>query len=502
MPSSALMTDRIRMPELRDHLLTAEQAAEYIINGMTIGISGFTRAGDPKVVPLALAKRVQQSEEKIKIQLWSGASVAEEVDHVLTDAGIIARRLPFQSDKTLRNAINNGQIHFIDQHLSMVSEKLRDGHIEPIDLAIIEAVAIRENGGIVPTTSVGNSAIFALQAKRIIVELNLAQPIELDGVHDIHLTENRPHRKPIAIGQPSDRIGLPYIPIDPDKIIGIVISNQPDHSHPILPPQADTQMIAHHLLDFLEKEVAVGRMSEPLPPIQSGIGCVANAVLDGLLHSRFRDLEMYSEVLQDAVFDLIDAGKVKFASSCSITLSPNRSVEVLANFDRYKPFILLRPQEISNHPEVIRRLGLIAINTAIEIDLYGHVNSTHVMGTQMMNGIGGSGDFARNAFLSVFVTPSIAKGGKISCIVPMVSHVDHTEHDVDIVITEQGLADLRGLDPRERAEAILSNCVHPDYRGILSDYYEEALRLGGHIPHQLSKAFALHTKFLETGTMK
>src|SRR4029078_11583721 len=106
-----------------------------------------------------------------------------------------------------------------------------------------------------------------------------------------------------------------------------------------------------------------------------------------------------------------------------------------------------RPQEISNHPEVIRRLGCLAMNGMIQADIYGNVNSTHMMGSSIQTGIGGSGDFARNAYISMFVTPSTAKGGLISCIVPMVSHVDHTEHDVHVIVTEQGLADLRGLPP-------------------------------------------------------
>src|SRR6185295_10484265 len=84
--------------------------------------------------------------------------------------------------------------------------------------------------------------------------------------------------------------------------------------------------------------------------------------------------------------------------------------------------IILRPQEISNHPEVIRRLGCLAMNGMIEADIYGNVNSTHLMGSSIQNGIGGSGDFARNAYISMFVTPSTAKGGLISCIVPMASH--------------------------------------------------------------------------------
>jgi succinyl-CoA:acetate CoA-transferase len=162
---------------------------------------------------------------------------------------------------------------------------------------------------------------------------------------------------------------------------------------------------------------------------------------------------------------------------------------------------VLRPQEVSNHPEIIRRLGIIAINTALEADIYGNVNSTHVLGTHMMNGIGGSGDFARNAYLSVFATKSIAKGGKISSIVPMVSHVDHTEHDVDIIVTEVGLADLRGLAPRERAEIIIKNCVAEPYRQMLHDYVTEAKQRGGHTPHILEKALSWHTHYRDTGSM-
>ena len=101
----------------------------------------------------------------------------------------------------------------------------------------------------------------------------------------------------------------------------------------------------------------------------------------------------------------------------------------------------------------------------------------------MMNGIGGSGDFARNSYLSIFVTQSVTKNNSISRIVPMVSHTDHTEHDVDIIVTEQGLADLRGLAPRQRAETIIQNCVHPLYREQMQDYYDRSCERGGHTPH-------------------
>jgi len=231
---------------------------------------------------------------------------------------------------------------------------------------------------------------------------------------------------------------------------------------------------------------------------------VANAVLNGFLQSEFEDLEIYSEVLQDAVFELIDAGKVKSASGTSITLSQERGKMVYSQLENYVDRLILRPQEISNHPEIIRRLGLISVNTALEVDIYGNVNSTHVSGTKMMNGIGGSGDFARNARLGIFVTKSYAKGGNVSSIVPMVSHVDHTEHDVDVIVTEYGVADLRGLAPKERVPLIINNCAHPDYRQQLWAYYDAAVEKTGdhHTPHLLEEALSWHVHLAKTNSMK
>ena len=125
-------------------------------------------------------------------------------------------------------------------------------------------------------------------------------------------------------------------------------------------------------------------------------------------------------------------------------------------------------------PEVIRSLGVIAMSTMIEADIYGNGNSAHAMGTSIMNGISGSGDFARNGHLSIFMTPSVARNGTISCIVPMVSHVDPTEHDVQVIVTEQGLTKLRGHSPTERAKRIIGNCAHPDFRPALRDYFDRA----------------------------
>ncbi|PJI48020.1 MAG: propionyl-CoA--succinate CoA transferase [Pseudomonas sp.] len=494
-----MFRDRVRMSSLLDKVMTADQAAALIKDGMTVGMSGFTRAGEAKAVPKALAERAKQ--EPLRISLMTGASLGNDLDKQLTEAGVLARRMPFQVDSTLRKAINAGEVMFIDQHLSETVEQLRNHQLKLPDIAVIEAVAITEEGHIVPTTSVGNSASFAIFAKQVIVEINVAHNANLEGLHDIYIPTYRPTRTPIPLTRVDDRIGSTAIPIPAEKIVAIVVNDQADSPSTVLPPDDETQGIANHLIDFFKREVDAGRMSNSLGPLQAGIGSIANAVMCGLIDSPFENLTMYSEVLQDSTFDLIDAGKLRFASGSSITLSSRRNADVFGNLERYKDKLVLRPQEISNHPEVVRRLGIIGINTALEFDIYGNVNSTHVGGTRMMNGIGGSGDFARNAHLAIFVTKSIAKGGNISSVVPMVSHVDHTEHDVDILVTEVGLADLRGLAPRERARVIIDNCVHPSYRDALNRYFDAACERGGHTPHILREALEWHINLEEHGHM-
>ena len=499
---SSKLNKRIRNNKLKKKVISAEQAAELIEDGVTIATSGFTPAGYPKVVPLALAKRIKNSKEKLQISLLTGASVGEELDGALTEAGIIARRYPYQTNKLLRNNINSGKIAYADIHLSHFAQQVRYGFFGEIDLAIIEAIAIDEEGNIIPSTSVGVSPTFIDRAKSIIVEINNSQPLELEGIYDIYQLQDPPNRYPIPLIKPGDRIGTTYIPTDPKKIKAIVITDIKDQPSPFAPIDENSKKIAGHIVNFLENEVKHNRLPQNLLPLQSGVGSVANAVLSGLLDSPFESLDFYSEVIQDSVLDLIDGGKIQIASGTSLTFSEEGQKRFYSNLDRYKKKIILRPQEISNNPEIIRRLGSIAMNTAIEVDIYGNVNSTNIIGTKMMNGIGGSGDFTRNAYLSIFVTPSIAKNGDISCIVPMISHVDHTEHDVHVVVTEQGLADLRGLSPRERAKLIIENCAHPEYKPKLKEYYQRALKKGGHTPHLIEETLSWHNKFLETSSMK
>lgn len=495
-----MSSNRIRFAPLQERVISAEAAADFIQDGMIIGMSGFTRAGEAKAIPLALTEK--HNDKAPQITLITGASLGNDLDKKLTEKGILARRMPFQVDTTLRKAINQGQVMFIDQHLSETVEQMRGFTLKRPDIAIIEAIAISEDGLIIPTTSVGNSASFIEFADKILIEINTSVSPTLEGSHDIYTPSARLNRTPIPLTQVDDRIGTKGIPFDPNKVLGIVFNDLPDSPSTVTDPDTETQAIADHLIQFFENEVKTGYLPKHLAPLQAGIGSIANAVLTGFKDAPFEDLVMYSEVLQDSTFELIDAGKMKFASGCSITLSKKCGDRVFNNLEKYKDKFVLRPQEISNHPEIVRRLGIISINTALEFDIYGNVNSTHVGGTKMMNGIGGSGDFARNAHLAIFVTKSIAKGGAISSVVPMVSHVDHTEHDTDILVTEQGLADLRGLAPRERAKVIIENCVHPDYKEILEDYFNRACEKGGHTPHLLKEAIEWHTNFEDYGSMK
>ncbi|MEO7200894.1 MAG: acetyl-CoA hydrolase/transferase family protein, partial [Dokdonella sp.] len=433
--------------------MTAAQAAELIQPGMTVAMSGFTGAGYPKAVPQALAARMEQANDagkSFRIRVLTGASTAPELDGALARVHGMELRLPYQSDPAVRARINAGEMEYIDIHLSHVAEFTWFGFFGDINIALIEVTGILEDGRLIPSSSVGNNKTWLDQADHVILEVNRWQPLALEGMHDIYQhTALPPNRKPIPLTQPDDRIGDPYLHVDPAKIIAIVETDAPDRNSAFKPVDVDSERIADNLLDFFSHEIKRGRLTDKLLPLQSGVGNIANAVLAGLAKGGYRGLSAYTEVIQDGMLALLKDGVMRMASATSFSLSPAGIEEFNSDIAFYRERIVLRPQEISNHPEIIRRLGCIAMNGMIEADIYGNVNSTHIAGSRIMNGIGGSGDFARNSYLSVFMSPSTAKNGAISAIVPMVSHVDHTEHDTMLVVTEQGLADLRGLAPRQ-----------------------------------------------------
>lgn len=486
-------------------IISAEEAASVIKNGDNVGFSGFTPAGSPKAVSVALAKRAEEEHAKgnpFKINVFTGASTGDSVDGVLTRANAIGFRAPYQTNADFRKASNAGLVDYADLHLSQMAQEIRYGFMgKKVNVAILEACDITDDGKVYLTTGVGISPTIARMADIVIIELNSAQSKSIKGLHDLYEPLDPPYRREIPIYKPSDRIGTDYLQVDPSKILGIVETDKADEARGFTAPDPVTDQIGLNVANFLAADMKAGCIPSTFLPLQSGVGNVANAVLGAL--GRDRDIpafEMYTEVIQDSVIALMREGRIKFGSTCSLSVSNECLDEIYNNMDFFHDKLLLRPSEISNNPEIVRRLGLITINTAIEADIYGHTNSTHICGSKMMNGIGGSGDFTRNAFISIFTCPSVAKDGKISSIVPMVSHVDHTEHDVNIIITEQGVADLRGKSPVQRAQTIIENCAHPDYKELLWDYVKLAGK--GHIPSSMAAALGMHAEFMRSGDMR
>lgn len=484
--------------------MSAEEAVAMIQDEMTVATSGFTAAGTIKACGRALAARAKAEHEAgrpFAVRLLTGASTGDSVDGALAEADALSFRFPYQSNKTLRNKINAREIPFFDLHLSHVPQYVEYGFLGDIDVAVVEATSVTDDGHVYLTTAGGATPTYLKMAKKVIIELNSYHNPRLREMQDVYSPAMPPQRREIPIYHPLDKIGTPYAKVDPAKIVGIVETNEADETSAMAPYSDLHKAIGDNVVAFLVSELEAGRIPADFLPIQSGVGNVANAVLASMgSNAKIPPFYMYTEVFQDACLDLMDQGRMLGGSTCSLTLSPEYLQRIYADFDKYASKIVIRPQSLSNNPEIIRRLGVISMNTALEADIYGNVNSTHVCGTNMMNGIGGSGDFTRNAYISIFTCPSVAKGGNISAIVPMVSHTDHNEHSVQVLVTEQGFADLRGLSPEKRPEAIITNCVHPDYRELLRDYVKAGRQ--GHIAHELKHAFDFHTRFLETGSMK
>lgn len=510
------LLQRIRNKDLHSKIVAPEETIPLFRDGMYLGFSGFAD-GNPKLIPMVLADYVEKNnlQGKLRFNIFTGASIGRDIEDLWSSMKMTKTRWPYQAADATRSRLNRGEFIMGDKHLSMFAQDLGYGFYTlnnggKLDIAIIEASGITEESGIIPTAAVGVCPELVGLADKIIVEINTAIP-SFEGMHDIVMPELPPNKKPYNLTKVNDRIGTTYIPCDPKKIVAIVESKQKNFGRPFTKPEDTEVCIANHILDFLSFEVKQGRLPKNLLPLQSGVGSIANAVLGELAKGSFTNLTVWTEVMQDTILDLFDIGKLEFASGASFALSHDGLNRFYSNWEKYTKNVILRPSQISNHPELVRRLGLIAMNTPIEFDIYGHANSSLVGGSRMINGIGGAGDFLRSAYISIMHSPSTRPSKTdatgISCVVPMAPHVDQTEHDLDILVTEQGLADFRGLCPRDRAQTIIDKCAHPEYKPILQDYLDRATRecmaIGyGHEPHMLFKVFKMQQNLAVNGTMK
>lgn len=484
--------------------ISADKAAEMIKHGDCIACSGFTAAGGIKRIPTSIAKKAEKLHaigQPFKVNLFTGASSSDLVDGILSRANAVNLRLPYQSNKDMRVAINRGEVSYTDMHLSNYPQWINYHFLGEIDYAFVEVADYTDDGELTLTMAVGATPTFCKQAKYIILEHNAYHSAKIKGLHDIYESKNPPHRTTIPLLKPNDRIGTTTLKVDPKKIIGVVETNQPDNVVTFKEISPIHEKIGYHVAHFFLEEIKCNRIPKTFLPIQSGVGNIANAVLKTMGEAtEIPSFTVYSEVAQDAVIQLMQKGRISFASACSLTITDAWLKHIYDNWEVYKNKLVLRPEEITNSPEVIRRLGLLTLNTALEVDCFGNVNSTHAFGSSIVNGIGGSGDFARNGYISIFTLPSTAKNGTLSSIVPFCSHIDHTEHDTQIIITEQGVADLRGKSPEQRAKCLIDNCAHPDYKPLLQAYLKRTQNK--HIAHDLSCAFAMYEAFSATGDMR
>lgn len=488
--------------------ITAAEGAAMIKDGDYVALGGFTPNGVPKAVFRELSKRalaLHDAGKPFQIGILTGASSLQSVEGDMANAHAIKFRAPFSTNKDFRTHTNLEEIDYEDMHLGHMAERLRHGFYGELDWAIIEVSDIEEGPSLCKaylTSSGGIAVTIARLAKNVILEFNHFHNTEAKLLHDCYEPgECGFARQPIPIIHVGDKVGNNYIEIDPRKIVGIVDCNIPEEARAFKPLTDTTLQMGHNVAEFLVGDLRAGRIPPQFLPLQSGVGATGNAVLQALGQDpEIPHFEVYSEVIQDAAIDLLRKGVITNASATAMTVTNETLQDIYQNMRFFKQHITIRQSEIANSPEVIRRLGVIALNTAIECDIYGNENSSHICGAKLMNGIGGSCDYERNGYISIFTTPSTAKDGKISAIVPMCSHVDSTEHDVDVIITEQGIADLRGKGPLRRAHEIIEHCAHPDYRPLLRDYLKIADK--GHEPQSMRAALAFHDTFLRKGDMR
>jgi acyl-CoA hydrolase len=493
------LRSRVKDVDLLDKVMDAEDAVrKFVAGSKAIAISGMTGTGYPKVVPRAMSEYVERAGEKFDVVVYGAGTVGVDLEEYLSRIGI-RRRFPIgASAEVTRKLVNSREFEAYDMWLTEYSRWLRDDVLTRrfggIDIAIVEATGVTEEG-LVLGTSVDAIPVFIEKARGVIVELSLVKPYML-GLHDIYVPKIN---EVIPVRSVLDRIGDRVVKIPKSKVMAVVPSTIDDQRGAYSPGGDIDRRVVENIVDFLSKEASEDpNLRTDYVTLQPAAGPIASLLADRIHEIGF-SLSIWGEIASVRWLKTLNENVKAISGSAIYTLPGDERLreEFYENIDEFKDRVVLRPQAISNSPEIISRFYHINVQQAIEVDVYGQVNITYI-GDRFIVGVGGSGDHAKASYITIVALPSITGSG-LPRVVPLVYHVDLVDHDVDIIVTDQGWADLRGLSPLEKARAIIEECAHPSYKDILWDYLETVVKKTGHRPVDLRKAVEFREKLFTSG---
>jgi acyl-CoA hydrolase len=423
------------MPDWTQRAVPAEEAVSAVASGMRLFVHG--AAATPTPLLEALVRQPGLSDVTLYHLHTAGPApfvAPEHRDRFLSVSLFVG--------PPLRAAIAEGAADYMPIFLSDIPALFLSRRI-PLDVALLQLSPPDAHGYCTLGTSVDAALAAALSARYVIAEINERMPRTL---------------------------GNTLVPLS--RVHACVHTDRPLHQHAAAAPTPTDDAIGEHVAALVEDGAT----------LQMGIGAIPDAALRRLRHKQ--DLGVHTEMFSDGIVELAEAGVI---TNRRKHVHPGRMVtSFVVGSDRVyrfvddNPFVEFHPCDRTNDTSLIRRNEkVVAINSAIEIDLSGQVVADSI-GFRMYSGIGGQMDFVRGAALSpggkpVIALPSMAAGGTMSRIVPSIrpgAGVVTTRGHVHWVVTEYGAVNLFGLTLRQRAEALIS-IAHPDMRGELRRSYAE-----------------------------
>ena len=420
----------------RSKLVTSDEAVSHIPDNCRVFFGH--AANEPSVLVDALVRNYERF-TNVEITHWVPLGRSEYCDPKM--AGHFRHNAMFVGAAT-RKAVQEGRADYTPFFYHQSTRFFSDGTF-PIDVAMVSCTPPDKHGYVSLGVSVGGTKPAVLNAKMVIAQVNDQMPRTM-GDSFVHISQ------------------LTYCV---------------EASMPILEMGGGV---------ITEVEEAIGRnvasLVEDGSTLQLGIGTIPDATLKFLGDKK--DLGIHSEMFSDGVVDLYEKGVITGANK---TLDKGKMVAAflmgskkLYDFVDNNPDVMMRTVDYVNNPMVIcQNPKVVAINSCLQVDFNGQVNSES-MGIKQFSGIGGQLDYVRGAAMcpdgkSILAMPSTAKRGEVSRIVPMFdagTTVTTTRTDVHYIVTEYGIANLRGKSLRERAK-LLINIAHPQFRGQLwAAYYE------------------------------